>query len=143
MPGIQFFNSQECEWADVAVNFSGAPLTKLRGIRYKVSQDKEALYAAGDEPISIQSGNRKYEGEIKVLKGALDDMNRAAATAGGRDVLDLEFDVAITYLAKGARGLAVDTLLRCQITDYEKNMNQGDKQMEITLPIIFLGMQSV
>lgn len=141
MPGIQFFDSQECEWADMTVLFAGSPLTKIRSIKYKATQDKEALYAAGNEPISIQSGKRSYEGEIKVLKGALDDMNAAAVAAGGGDILDISFEIVVTYAPKGTRPLQTDTLLGCQIKDYEKTWEQGAKMMEITLPIVFLGFK--
>src|ERR1700744_4271064 len=103
MPSIPFFDSKDCEWDDMSVLFAGATLTRIRGVKYKAAKDKQLLHGAGDEPISIQSGNRTYEGQIKVLKGAIDDMNRAAQTAGGEDILDLQFDIVITYQAKGTR----------------------------------------
>jgi len=86
---MQFFDSEECAWADMTVMFSGAPLTKIRGIRYKAAQEKSLLHAAGNEPISVQRGRRMYEGSIKILKGALDDINTAAVAAGGADALDI------------------------------------------------------
>ena len=132
-----FFNSKECEWVDLLVIFAGSRLIKLRGLKYKASKDKQLLHAAGDEPISIQSGNREYEGELKVLKGALDDMNRAAIAAGGEDILDIAFDIVVTYKAKGSRILQVDTLVNVEIKDFEKGMDQGAKYMEVTLPILF------
>lgn len=143
MPGLQFFDSQECEWVDMTVNFAGAPLTKIRGLKYKATQEKENLFAAGDEPISIQSGNRSYDGSIKVLKGAIDDMNLAARAAGARDVLDMEFDIVVVYAQKGTRALATDKLVRCQIKEFEKGWDQGAKMMEIALPIMFLGIESL
>jgi len=138
MASIQFFDSKDCEWADMQVMFAGSLLTKIRGIKYKAAKDKQLLHAAGDEPISIQSGNRTYEGQIKVLKGAIDDMNRAAQSAGGDDILDLTFDIIITYRPKGARTLQTDTLVGVEIKDFEKGWEQGAKNMDITLPIIFL-----
>jgi hypothetical protein len=143
MAGVNFFDSQECEWADMSISIAGAPLTKIRGLKYKAAQSKEALYAAGEEPISIQAGNRTYSGEIKVLKGALDDMNRAAITALGKDILDLEFDIVVVYAAKGVRTLQTDTLIRCQVTEFQKGWDQSAKMMEITLPIVFLGLQTL
>ena len=138
MAGIAFFDSKECEWADMDVLVAGSRITKIRGISYKASKDKSLLHAANDTPISIQSGNRTYEGQIKVLKGALDAMNRAAIAAGGSDILDMEFDIVITYKAKGARALQVDTLVSVQIKDFEKGWDQGADHMDITLPILFL-----
>jgi hypothetical protein len=135
-----FFDSKECEWADVKVFIAGKELTKLRSVRYKTKKEKELLHAAGDKPISIQSGNRDNEGTIKILKGALDDLNRAAVSAGGQDVLDIAFDVVVTYRPKGVRALQTDTLVGVEITEFEKAMDQGAKSMEVELPIIFLDL---
>ena len=67
MPTIPFFDSKDCEWADMTVTVAGSNLTKIRGLKYKALKDKQLLHAAGDEPISIQGGKRTYEGHIKVL----------------------------------------------------------------------------
>jgi hypothetical protein len=138
MPSIAFFDSKDCEWADMTVMFAGSPLTKIRGVKYKASKEKQLLHAAGDEPISIQSGNRTYEGQIKVLKGAIDDMNRAAIAAGGDDILDMQFDIVITYKPKGTRPLQTDTLVSVEVKDFEKGWDQGAKNMDVTLPILFM-----
>ncbi len=142
MAGITFFDSKECEWADMAIIFAGAPLTKIRGVKYKAAKDKQLLHGAGDEPISIQGGNRTYEGQIKVLKGALDDMNRAAILAGGNDILDMQFDIVITYKPQGTRPLQTDTLKNVEVKDFEKGWEQGAKNMDITLPIVFMKLLS-
>lgn len=141
MAGVTFFDSKECEWADMSVLFAGAPLVKVRGLKYKASKAKQHLHGAGDEPISIQSGNRTYEGQIKVLKGALDDMNQAAVEAGGKDVLDMQFDIVVTYKAAPGRPLQTDILTGVQIKDFEKGWEQGAKNMDITLPIIFMSLK--
>jgi len=138
MPSVLFFDSKDCEWADMTVLFAGSPLTKIRGLKYKAAKDKQLLHAAGDEPISIQSGNRTYEGQIKVLKGALDDMNRASLIAGGDDILDMQFDIVITYKPKGTRALQTDTLVGVEVKEFEKGWEQGAKQMDVTLPIVFM-----
>lgn len=138
MPTIPFFDSKDCEWADMTVMIAGATLTKIRGVKYKATKEKQLLHAAGDEPISIQGGNRVYDGQIKVLKGALDDMNRAAIAAGGDDILDLQFDIVITYKPKGTRALQTDTLIGVEVKDFEKGWEQGAKSMDVTLPIVFM-----
>ncbi|MES2701865.1 MAG: hypothetical protein V4649_04455 [Bacteroidota bacterium] len=138
MPSMPFFDSKDCEWADMTVMFAGSPLTKVRGVKYKAAKEKQLLHSAGDEPISIQSGNRTYEGEIKVLKGAIDDMNRAALAAGGDDILDLQFDIIITYKAKGTRPLQTDTLVGVEVKEFAKGWEQGAKNMDVTMPIVFM-----
>ena len=140
MAGIAFFDSKDCEWSDMTIMFAGASLTKVRGLKYKTAKEKQLLHAAGDQPISIQSGNRTNEGEIKVLKGAIDDMNRAAQAAGGQDILDMQFDIVVTYKAQGTRLLQTDVLKNVEVTAFEKGWDQGAKNMDISLPIVFLSL---
>ena len=141
MPSINFNSQKEVEWADIQVNFAGAELTKITGIKYKSKKDKAPLHAEGDKAISIQSGNRTYEGELKLLKGAVDMINKAAVAAGGDDLLDIQVDIIVTYLPIGAREIEIDTLISVDITEYEKGMEQGAKSMPITLPFLYLGQK--
>ncbi len=131
-----FNKYKEAEWLDMRVYFAGSRLAKIRGIMYKAAQDKELLYAEGNKPISTQFGNISYEGQIKLTKGAFDDIMRQAIASGG-DILDFTFDVVITYRAKGSRPLQTDTVVNATIKEYEKGWEQGAKNMDITLPIIF------
>src|SRR5690606_27003841 len=102
--------------------------------KYKSSQEKELLYAAGNEPISVQRGNRAYGGTFRFLKGAVDKLNAAAKAAGGEDLLDLSLVAVINYKAKGSRAVQTDTLTGVEITEYEKGMEQNAKSMPIELP---------
>ena len=142
MSAISFFDSKECEWADMTLSVSGAPVTKVRGVKYGVKTEKKHLFAAGDDPVSIQSGNREPSGTIKVLKSAIDAINAAAVTAGGRDITDLVFDVVIFYKPKGARPPQTDTLVGCEVSNFDKGWDQGATEMEVELPFLFLDLIS-
>ncbi len=128
---------KETEWRDLEAFIDGVKVTKITGLKYKSSQEKEHLHAAGDEPLGIQSANRTYEGEISLLKGEVDALNRAAKAAGLRDLLDLSFVVVAHYRERGNRIVQVDTLRGVEVTEYEKGMEQNAKSMPITLPILF------
>jgi hypothetical protein len=69
-------------------------------------------------------------------------MNTAAQAAGGRDILDLQFDIVVTYKPSGARPLQTDVLKSVEIKDFEKGWDQGAKHMDVTLPIVFLELIS-
>ena len=140
---FEFFNTEELQWKEIVFMLGGANVGKARGFSYSVETDDEALYAAGDEPISIQSGNRKYEGNIKVLKGVVDDLNAAAVAAGGRDITDVKFDVVMTYLPNIGRAMMIDTLVGVKINKLTKAMEQNAKQMDVELPFKFLRLLSV
>lgn len=137
-----FFDSKECAWADMDVYFSGKKIGKIAGLKYKKSQAKEPLYAAGDEPHSIQRGEKAYTGELKVYKSALDQMNVAALAAGFDDIIDVEgIQIVASYKAGISRPLATDILVGVDITEFELGWETKAKDMVITLPFVFLRLK--
>ena len=113
----------------------GRPITRARSVRYKRSKEKELLYGTGEEPVSIQSGNVAYDGELGLLRSEYETL----AAASGGSVLDIQTDMVVSY-GNPAKGdvMVTDKLLGCQFTEEENSMGQGDKNEEITLPFIFL-----
>ena len=129
------FNSRQYEWADITVFAGNRDITGIRSIKYSEKQEKELLHGKGDKPLSIQKGNKTYEGEIGVLQSELE----ALAAAAGGSILDLELTVVVSY-GNPSKGdmVKVEELLGVQFTEEPREMKQGDKFMEITLPFIFL-----
>ena len=129
------FNSKEYEWADVTVVMAGRDVTGIRGVSYTASQEKEALYAKGNKPHGIQRGNKSYEGSIRILQSELDALSAAA----GGDVLDVSFNIVVSY-GNPSKGdiIRTDLLSGVEITSKPKGMNQNDKFMEIELPLVML-----
>ena len=139
-----FFDSQECAWVDMQVFLNGKMITKLKGIKYKKSVEKEAIYASGDEPLSIQRGQKKYSGDLKLLKGAVDDINRAAKLAGWQDMLDMfGLIVVINYKVALNRPMQQDTLIGVEFKEYEKGWDSGAKEMPVTIQFEFLRLKTV
>ena len=138
MSVLKFFNNDEQSWADMEVVIGGAVLGKIRGINYSIESNDEELFAGGDEAISIQSGNITKNGSIKILKEALDNMHVAALAAKGRSVLDLRFDIVVTYYPVLGGALTIDTLGGCKINKMPKGWEQGATHMEHDLPFKFL-----
>ena len=130
------FNTREYEWSDVTVVLGGKNVVGLRGISYSSAQEKEALYAKGNKPHSIQSGNKAYTGSIRLLQSELIALQSGSITG---DVLDIAFDVVVAY-GNPSKGDVIHTdLVRgAQFTESPKSLNQNDKFMEIELPIIAL-----
>ena len=71
---MDIFNSKEYEWSSISVVMAGRMVTGIRAIRYTKRQEKEALYAKGDRPHSIQRGNKSYETSVTLLQGELEAM---------------------------------------------------------------------
>lgn len=132
------FNSKEYEWADVSVVMAGRSVTGIRGIEYSSSQEKEALYAKGNKPHGIQRGNKSYSGTITLLQSELEALSEAA----GGDALDATFNVVVCY-GNPMKGdtIKTDLLAGVEITEIPKGLKQGDKFMEIALPVIMLDVK--
>ncbi|SFW12818.1 hypothetical protein [Chitinophaga sancti] len=135
------FDTKEVTWANMKVVLLGKELTGIRGIKYKLTQEKEHLHGAGDQPIGIQRGKRTYEGEIKLLKFEYDILADAVARAGGRDILDLTADIVVTYVKDSLSVPRTDIIQGFQFKEFEKGWEQGAKFMELTLPILFMGLK--
>ncbi len=138
------FNSREFEFADTKVSLLGKQLSGLRGLIYKKSQEKEHVYGAGNEPKSIQRGNKKYEGTLTLLKSDVDTLNEAARDAGYEDITDIpgsNIHITCVYQPKAGQKLRSDTCINCEFTEFEDGQKQGDKFKEINLPFIFLRLK--
>lgn len=135
------FDSNEFEYADIKINVFGIELDTLRGIKYKVSQEKELIYAQGNQPRSIQRKNKKYEGTLKLTKAGYDELDNAAIAAGYEGITDVPgkyITITVTYQKSGSNMLATDSLLNVEFMEAEDGLNQGDSFGEISLPFIFL-----
>ena len=132
---MDIFNSKEYEWSSISVVMAGRMVTGIRAIRYTKKQEKEALYAKGDRPHSIQRGNKSYDTSVTLLQSELE----AIETAAGGDVLDASFDIIVSY-GNPLKGDVVHTdLIRgCELTEVPKGMSQGDRFAEHELPGIAL-----
>lgn len=130
------FNSREYEFADITVITGGKDIIGLRGVKYSSKQDKEAIYGKGNLPISIQKGNKSYEGELSLLQRELETLE---ANSPKRDLMNLQFDMVVCYgNPSNGDAMVTDKLIGCQFTEETKEMKQGDKFMEVSLPFIFL-----
>ncbi|WP_304265419.1 hypothetical protein [Phocaeicola plebeius] len=136
---MDIFNSKEYEWSDITAIVAGRPVTKIRAISYVKKQEKEALYAKGNKPHSIQRGNKSYETNITLLQSELE----AIEAASGGDLLDASFNVVVSY-GNPLKGdvIKTDLIEGNEITEVPKGMNQGDKFSEHELPGIALNIKN-
>ncbi|MBV6442754.1 MAG: hypothetical protein EPGJADBJ_04478 [Saprospiraceae bacterium] len=134
------FNSKQYAFSDITVNVLGRELQGFRGVKYKVSVEKEVLHARGKKAFSIQSGNETIEGELMLLQSELEAL-RAAVKSVNPDLklTDVAFDIVVTY-GNGTTAVT-DIIQGAEFTEYEKGMENGDKQMEISLPFLALDVK--
>jgi hypothetical protein len=131
------FNSRQYEWGDVTLVLGGRDITGIRGIKYTEKGEKEALFAKGRFAHSIQTGNITVEGEITVLQSELIALERA----GNGSVLGLNLDAVVAYGNPSlGDAMVTDRIVSVSFTESPKEMKQGDKNMEITIPFIALAV---
>lgn len=136
---MDIFNSKEYEWSDITAIVAGRPVTKIRAISYVKKQEKEALYAKGNKPHSIQRGNKSYETSLTLLQSELESIEAAS----GGDVLDASFNVVVSYgNPSKVDVIKTDLIEGNEITEVPKGMNQGDKFSEHELPGIALNIKN-
>lgn len=130
------FDTREYEFADTTLVIGGKDIVSIRGLKYTVKQEKEAVYGKGNEPRKIQKGNKSYEGELTCLQS---DLETLIANSTDGSVLSLQLD-AVCSFGNPSNGdvVLVDVLQGLQFTEEAKEIKQGDKFMEIKLPFIFL-----
>jgi hypothetical protein len=134
------FNSNEYTWKDLSVVVLGKTITGITGLKYSTEKGKEELYGKGDEPLAIQHTNKSFKGEIKLLQSELEALEDAAkAINPNYDVTDINFDIVASYGA----GITTrtDIVKFATVENYEKGMEQGDPNMEITLAFKAIGIQ--
>lgn len=134
------FNTKQYAWSDVRVVLLGRELTGIQGISYKVSQEKEPVYGRGVNPLSIQSGNKSFEGSLTLLQSELEALEAAVKAVNPQyHLTDVSFDVVVSY-GDGASSSS-DVIQSVEITEYEKGIEQADKYMTIELPFMATGIK--
>jgi hypothetical protein len=134
------FNTREYEWSDINVVMAGRNVTGFRAVSYTSKQEKEALYAKGNKPHSMQRGNKSYEGSISLVQSEYEALKQAA----GGDILDASIDLVVSY-GNPTKGdtIVTDLLQGVEFTDDKTEWKQGDKFQEKELPFIFLDKKNL
>lgn len=131
------FNSRQYEWADLTLVLGGRDVTGIRGVKYTEKAEKEALFAKGRFAHSIQTGNVQVEGEITVLQSELIALERA----GDGSILGLNLDAVVSFGNPSlGDAMVTDRIVGISFTEAPKELKQGDKNMEITIPFIALAV---
>lgn len=131
-------NGRQYEFADISLILGGRDVCGLRGIKYTEKQEKEVIYGKGNRPLSVQKGNFSYEGEVSLTQSELETLKALAKTETLRSsIMGLNLNAIVCY-GNPTKGdvMITDRLYGIQFTEDAKEMKQGDKFMEITLPFI-------
>ena len=138
--------SSECAWSHFEVKILNRVIKGLRGFESKKTKEAERLYGAGDEPLDITTGNKKYEGNIKLLGFEADAMDKAAQDAGYDDITEVPHEliiITISFKRRITDKIKTYVSTGIQFTEDALSLEQGAKNREITLPYIAMSRQLI
>ena len=138
--------SSECAWSHFEVKILNRVIKGLRGFESKKTKEAEHLYGAGDEPLDITTGNKKYEGNIKLLGFEADAMDKAAQDAGYDDITEVPHEliiITISFKRRITDKIKTYVSTGIQFTEDALSLEQGAKNREITLPYIAMSRQLI
>lgn len=129
------FSSKQYAWSDVSISIGGRILEGATEIEYTEKQEKDVLRGRGNKGHKIIRGNKSYEGKVTIWQSELEAM---VQDAPGKSILNLNFDIIVSYVPEDGGVMVTDVLSGCEFTETKKAMKQGDKNMIVELPVIFL-----
>lgn len=132
------FNSKQYSWSDVSVSMGGRIVTGITSVSYTEKQAKSVLKGRGNKGHQILRGDYEYEGKITLWQSELEAMTKDAPD---RKILSLNFDLVVSYVPEDGGQTVTDILKSVEFTEVKKEINQGDTNMLIELPIIFLDVK--
>ncbi|MRI64531.1 hypothetical protein EQP59_07145 [Ornithobacterium rhinotracheale] len=132
------FSSKQYAWCDISIALGGRILEGATEVEYTEKKEKDYLYGRGCKPHGVVGGNRTYEGKLSIWQSELEAMTRDAKN---KDILSLSFDVVVAYVPHDGGQMVTDILKGVEFTEVKKAMKQGDKNMIVELPILFLNVK--
>ena len=126
-------NGQSYSWSQINFIILGVPVVGVRAVEYKETQDMENIYGVGSQPVARGYGNVSYEASITLLS---EEVERLADVAPNGRLQEIpEFDIPITFLPDS--GVIQSHVLKaCRFTENSRSVNQGDKTIEVQIPLI-------
>lgn len=131
-------NNKEYAFGDIQVFVLGAFILGLKEITYTPKKAKEHNHGAGREPRSIQHGKRTYEGTLGVTFSEMTALNLAARAKGYKDILDLDFDIVVSYAPEYSSVITVHKISAASITELPHGMKEGDLSSIHSMPYLAL-----
>ncbi len=132
------FSSKQYSWCDISIVMGGRILEGVTEVEYTQKKEKDVLYGRGCKPHTVVHGNRSFEGKVSIWQSELEAMTRDAKN---KDILNLSFDIVVAYVPHDGGQIVTDVLKSVEFTEVKKGMKQGDKNMIVELPIIFLDIK--
>lgn len=132
------FNSRQYTFCEMKM-FAFGRFFRIAELKYGPKINKEFLHGNEQDPFSIQHGQKTYQGTVSFFQS---DFQALINSANGVDILELSFDIVVTYKPKNATGPVITkTIKLAEFSEFEEGMSDGDTHMKVTLPFMFLRLE--
>lgn len=132
------YKSKNYSWNDISINLGGRIVEGVEEVEYTAKQEKSVIRGRGGKGHKVGRGNKDFEGKITLWQSEVEAMIKDAPN---KDLLALSFDVIWSFVPDDGGATVTDVLTTCEFTEYKKAMKQGDKNMLVELPFIFLDVK--
>lgn len=132
------YSSKNYNWNDISIAVGGRIIEGIEDVEYSAKQEKSVLRGRGGKGHKITRGNKDFEGKLNLWQSEVEAMIKDAPN---KDILALSFDIIWSFIPDDGGATVTDVLATCEITEYKKAMKQGDKNMLVELPFIFLDVK--
>ena len=135
---MQPVSSSQYSWNDISISIGGRILDGVDSIEYTAKQDKTILRGRGGKGHKILRGEKDFEGKIVLWQSEIEAMIKDAPN---KDILALNFEIIWAFAPLDGGAVVIDVLTSCEFKEYKKGMKQGDKNMLVELPFVFLDVK--
>ena len=135
---MSIYSSKNYSWNDISIAIGGRIVEGVEEVEYTAKQDKTVIRGRGGKGHKVARGNKDFEGKITLWQSEVEAMIKDAPN---KDLLSLSFDIIWSFVPDDGGATVTDVLSTCEFTEYKKAMKQGDNNMLIELPILFLDVK--
>lgn len=132
--------------AKIFLASSTTPITGVMGLKYTETNNKEAVYGIGNQPIGFSISNYEYDGEITLLLSEVQALQLVAVAQGdsaGSITSILPFEIFIIIDKIGSTSIQKNILNNCVFQSNGIELSQGEGVITVTIPIMFSSIQWV
>lgn len=134
-------NGVSYHWADIQLSIAGSvPIAGITEINYGFTRKVENVYGAGSEPVTRGYGNKEYTASITMK---LEEVQNLVNVASGGDItLIPTFNITVAWLDDEL--VTITNILRnCKFTNFDIKTKQNDTSTDITLNLVYAGLQQI
>jgi len=134
-------NGTEYSFADIRIKIGNTEIPGTTAIEYNITQTKENIKGASDQPVSRGRDSKEYTGTITLLQSEL-ELLREQAIDG--DITNLGvFEMQVSYTPPDALKLTTHILSNAEFLEDPAGGSAGDTSLPQAVPFIWAGKTKV